>query len=321
MNRKKTSIILALITAFVLGIWSWKRTTPPQVASRVVTPTPTLPLSSSLQSIELDQKVADDIPLVMNILDRTVVSTEKTSISGKTSPYADVFINDSQVAADSTGEFKTDVTLDEGENYLFITATDNSGNMSEKQIVVSYQESTNAHSTLPPKVSIVGAVLTAIEGKTLAVEKDGKQYTVFVGDFDACTTRLKRRFWGTTNVTELAVGDLLNIIGSWRDEKKNTLEACFLRDVSIQKVFVVFMGEVTHLKENGWVVHAQIRGDETVSLSGGTKLIDRNSESIKRKMIEVGHTVRVRGLWNRATETVSEVREVKDYSIPSNVLQ
>jgi len=60
-------------------------------------------------------------------------------IFGKTSPYAEVYINDIETKADEKGNFSAYYNLDEGENLLTIVANDSLGNYAEKEITVYLQ--------------------------------------------------------------------------------------------------------------------------------------------------------------------------------------
>lgn len=168
------------------------------------------------------------------------------------------------------------------------------------------------------RASFGAAKLTAINGATLTVEKDGKSITVNTGSFDKCKTQFRRRFWGSSGVSEYTVGDLVNVIGSWTDDSKTAINACVVRDISIQKRFGVFIGEVLSLTGSGWTMTtvSDKRENQAVTVTASTKFVNRKGETITQADIKAGQKVRVRGLWNRVNNTVTEVTEVKDYSIP-----
>lgn len=66
------------------------------------------------------------------------VSTAKITIVGKTSPRAEVFINDEELLADATGNFSLSLTLEEGENYILVVANDADGKYVEKELSITY---------------------------------------------------------------------------------------------------------------------------------------------------------------------------------------
>ena len=60
-------------------------------------------------------------------------------VSGKTEPNAEVFINESELTADSQGNFSTTITFEEGENVVVITASDDDGNYAERELTVIHE--------------------------------------------------------------------------------------------------------------------------------------------------------------------------------------
>lgn len=70
--------------------------------------------------------------------DGATVSDANISVSGKTLPGADVFVNETELTADANGNFSTQLTLDEGENTISVSANDNSGNSAEQELTVTY---------------------------------------------------------------------------------------------------------------------------------------------------------------------------------------
>jgi hypothetical protein len=59
------------------------------------------------------------------------------TVTGKTSPNAEVFINDQSAKADASGNFSLKITLDEGQNGLVVIANDDLGNVAEQDILVN----------------------------------------------------------------------------------------------------------------------------------------------------------------------------------------
>lgn len=159
--------------------------------------------------------------------------------------------------------------------------------------------------------------VTAINGTTLTVEKDGKSYTVTTTD----KTQFRRRFWGKGSLAEIAVGHTVNVIGKWTDDAKTTVEARLVRDVSIQKRHGVFFGKVESVTTDGWVMTtiSDKRENQAVKVTNVTKFTNRKGEALTQTDVKVGHRVRVRGLWDRSDNTVTEVSQVKDFDLPVRV--
>lgn len=161
------------------------------------------------------------------------------------------------------------------------------------------------------RAAIGSGTISAISGTTLTITREGKIYTVLTDD----KTQFRRRFWGKSSLSEMQIGDMVNVIGLWTDDAKTTIQARLVRDLSIQKRLGVFFGVVQSLTSTGWTMQTK-RGLETVTISSGTKLVDRRGQVITQGDIKVGHRVRVRGLWDTKNSTLTEVTELKDYSLP-----
>lgn len=164
------------------------------------------------------------------------------------------------------------------------------------------------------RAAIGSGKITAKTDTSLTVEKDGKSYTV---NMDS-KTQLRRRFWGKAELSEFSIGNIVNVIGLWTDDTHTVINAKLVRNVSIQKRFGVFFGEVKSLLSGGWVMStkSENRADQTVTISSNTKFENRRGETVTQADVKVGHKVRVRGLWDRTLNTVTEVTQVKDFNLP-----
>ncbi len=163
-----------------------------------------------------------------------------------------------------------------------------------------------------PRAVIGTGILKSIDGANLMINKDGKTHTVQTGKFEKCTTRIVRRFGGESSLSELTIGDEIAVAGRFTDDAKTTIQACVVRDLSIQKRFGTFVGEVKSLTPSGFLLNEQ-----KVTISSTIKLVNRRGGAITQAEIIVGHRVKVRGLWNRVSHTLTEVAIVKDFSLPA----
>lgn len=165
------------------------------------------------------------------------------------------------------------------------------------------------------RATIGSGTLKSKSGDTLpavlVVTREGKDYTV---NIDA-NTQLRRRFFGRATLAEIQIGDTLNVVGLWTDEAHTTVSAKLIRDISIQKRFGAFVGEVTAVTASGWTMNTVHRGAQTVRVSSATKFTNRQGKAITQDDIKLGHRVRVKGLWDNKLNTISEVAQVKNYSL------
>lgn len=59
-------------------------------------------------------------------------------VKGKTAPYAKVTVNGARAILDDSGSFRYDYRMQSGENKLMVTATDEAGNKTEKEVKFTY---------------------------------------------------------------------------------------------------------------------------------------------------------------------------------------
>lgn len=160
---------------------------------------------------------------------------------------------------------------------------------------------------------ILGGTVTGVNGSSLTVSKNGKTFTV---NTDASTT-FRRHFWGKSSISEISVNDIVNVWGKWTDDAKTTIQARMVRDLSIMKRFGSFVGTISNLSGNTFTLNTVHRGAQTVTLSGSTTCVDRKMQTINCSTdLQNGHRVRVKGVWDDKNKTITEVSQVKDYSLP-----
>jgi len=159
---------------------------------------------------------------------------------------------------------------------------------------------------------IIGGEITAISGTTLTVSKDGKSYTVNTDS----STHFQRHFWGGSSLAEFSVGNKVNIHGKFTDDAKTTILARLIRNLSIMKRHGVFHGDVTAKNSDNFVINSKHRGDQTVYFTDTTKFVKRNEEVMTYADLQVGHRVRVKGIWDKTLNKITEVVQVKDFNLP-----
>lgn len=155
--------------------------------------------------------------------------------------------------------------------------------------------------------------VTAVSGATLTVTKDSVTYTVSTDS----NTIFRRRFGGKSSIDEISVNDIINVLGKWQNEEKTQILATHIRDLSIQKRHATFFGTVKTKTDTTLVLSTVNRGEQTVTISTSTKLVNRKMEEIKMADILIGHRIRVKGIWDSANKVISEVVQIKDFSLPA----
>lgn len=161
------------------------------------------------------------------------------------------------------------------------------------------------------------AVLTAkgsdTAPTTLTISKDGKTITVNV----TSETGFRRRFGGKGSFSEIMINDSIDVIGKWIDENQTMIEAKLIRDESVQKRLAVFVGRVRSVSGSTIVLETVARGTQRVTVASTTKFVSRKETPLSLADVKEGHLIRVKGVWNTQLNTVYDVRQIKDYSLPT----
>lgn len=128
-SSKGLLIVLAVVVFLGLAyfaVFSKKSSVGNLNKSEVSTPFPSGEVKNNQISLEITSPKDGD-----------TVTKSPISVMGTTVKNAEVFVNDAETKADENGNFKVSVDLEEGENEIFITANDISGNSAESSIKVN----------------------------------------------------------------------------------------------------------------------------------------------------------------------------------------
>ncbi|MBI3558983.1 hypothetical protein HY085_01175 [Candidatus Gottesmanbacteria bacterium] len=131
-------------------------------------------------------------------------------------------------------------------------------------------------------------------------------------------TKIIRRFSGTSTLAEISVGDQVGVMGTWTDTSKTAVNARMVRDWSIQKRKGAFVGTIQTMMPTGFTFQSLNRGVQTVTVSALTKYTNRKEQAINFTDLATGQKVRVKGLWDNKLNTITEVFQIKDYSLPAS---
>lgn len=132
------------------------------------------------------------------------------------------------------------------------------------------------------------------------------------------TTIVLRKFGGKSGLSELSVGDQVQVLGKWTSTTKSAVDAKVVRNSSIQKRRGTFVGTVTAVTDTGFTFQPLARPLQTVTVSATTRYVDRKMKPITKTAVLAGHKIQVKGLWDNRLNTVTEVAGVKDYSLPAS---
>jgi hypothetical protein len=154
--------------------------------------------------------------------------------------------------------------------------------------------------------------VTEVSGNTLMVKHDGKSITLKVTD----KTQILKKYGGKIALSEIKVGHIVSARGTWQDDTKAVLDVRVLRDLSLERRPATFWGKIKSIAQDkeSFVLEVGKRGDLTVLVDTGTKIVNRLAKEIDFSALAVGHRVRVSGMWD-GEKNMDETRTIKDWSI------
>jgi len=143
--KKLVPIIIGVVIIAVLAYISFQRAK--NVSKSVVVQQTEVSVESTAQppgttvaptTAELKAMATGITLTILTPANNSTVTSSVVAVKGKTVANGEVFVNDVEAKADSSGNFSVSLTLDEGENYILIVANDINGNYSEKDLTVTY---------------------------------------------------------------------------------------------------------------------------------------------------------------------------------------
>ncbi len=155
----KQTIIMVLLVLLVAGgagyyLYSRNKSQQAPVTSMIQSETPAVMTQQGttqnnpgapVATVPTAKPMLSPIPAVSQITlfitspaDKSTVAVASAVVKGHTVAGADIFVNDTEVTADAQGNFTAQVSLDEGDNVITVTANDSNGNYAEKDITVTY---------------------------------------------------------------------------------------------------------------------------------------------------------------------------------------
>lgn len=138
----KIFAVLILLVIMITGIVLYKKSQQSVIRSAQPQAVPTLTVMPVAANNQGEQPIEQGLSLQLTSpADKAVVSTPSISVSGLTKPGAEININDLQTKADLQGRFTQNLSLEEGENTIVVSANDDLGNYAEKSLTVTYNAS------------------------------------------------------------------------------------------------------------------------------------------------------------------------------------
>jgi hypothetical protein len=159
--------------------------------------------------------------------------------------------------------------------------------------------------------------ITSVGANALTVTaEDGKTYTLNINS----ATKLVRRFGGQSTLAEFKVGNKVNVFGEFTNDEETTVNVKLVRNVSIQKRWGVFFGTVKSKGDTSFTLDSSNRGTQTVYVEGA-QFKNRREEGMTYADVQIEQRVRVKGMWDRSSNEITDVDEVKNFSVPAQPVE
>ncbi len=163
---------------------------------------------------------------------------------------------------------------------------------------------------------ITGEVASVGENTLTVTGDDGKSYVLNINS----ETKLVRRFGGLSTISEFNVGNKINAFGVFTSEDETTVDVKMIRNLSIQKKWGVFFGTVKSKGDASFTLESSNRGTQTVYVEGA-EFKNRREEEMVYADVQVDQRVRVKGMWDRSSNEITDVDEVKNFSVPTQTVE
>lgn len=153
---------------------------------------------------------------------------------------------------------------------------------------------------------------TTINSLTVDGE-DSLTYQINITD----KTQLLGKFGGKIKLklSDYLVGNEVMVIGKFINEDKTIIDAKVIRNLSIQKRRGAFFGTVLTKGTDSFTMQTLKLSIQTVYF-GSAKFVKRNEKPMTYTDLKVGDRVRVKGVWDKTLSKITEVTQIKDFSIP-----
>lgn len=197
--------------------------------------------------------------------------------------------------------------------YLTITGTVNGVKTDEVKLSTSPATvKKNIAKILKQPARISGEITALITNQITVSADDGKKYQINI----TSQTKFRRKFWGTSKLSEFSVGDQIKAVGRFVVGSTDTISAVIVRNLSIEKRWGAYFGEITKKNDTNFIIKTEKREDLTVYFTSQTKFVSRDNKTINYKDVKTGDRVRVKGIWDGKLNKITEIDQIKDFSLP-----
>ena len=146
----------------------------------------------------------------------------------------------------------------------------------------------------------LGGTIDSLGTNSLTVKSWGGDWTISISS----STKLLRRYDGSSSLSEFHQGDTVNVNGMADASAAWTIDATKVQDLSIQTRNATFTGTISNVSGSSFDLASKNRGTQHVTVnSDATITIDGQSGVISG--LQNSMTVEVSGVWNSTQSTIA----------------
>ncbi|MCE9642896.1 MAG: DUF5666 domain-containing protein [Candidatus Andersenbacteria bacterium] len=143
----------------------------------------------------------------------------------------------------------------------------------------------------------VTGTITGINGTTISLLSKGTTYSV-----DASNVKTIRRFNASMKVSDMQIGDVLQVQGVI--PTSTSITATTIKDLSLQARHGQFDGTVQSVSGSSFALQSNHRGVQTINTNSST-IYKHKGAVVSFSSITAGSSVRVYGVWNNTNSNVT----------------
>lgn len=152
-------------------------------------------------------------------------------------------------------------------------------------------------------VPTVTGIVASVSGNIVNItDASSTAYAV-----DAANAKLMRKFGGKMVITDVQIGDRLDVLGTTTGTTSNALSATIIRDESLQAVNGEFEGQITAVNGTSFTLLSMNRGSLTINTTASTSFA-ASGQATTSPVLAVGQRVHVAGVWDTANSNVTALK-------------
>lgn len=135
-------VVLGIVGVMVVSSLKPQVTSPNEVPSTNDSIIPTSEPTVVVRNAETTPRIEPGLDISLTVIspqNNATVTSSSITVRGKTTAGAEVFVNEQNTVADTEGNFLVQLDLEDGENYVVVTAIDDQGNAAEQELVVTFE--------------------------------------------------------------------------------------------------------------------------------------------------------------------------------------